>query len=361
MEGSGASGRLDAFPAENHQERDFETMRGDESTAKLVFLCGGQGTQYFHMGKELFGVNAAFRSCLLRGEAVFHRVAGASLLDAMFDPSRSKSDSFDQLKYSHPAIFLIEYALARALAEHGIVPDLVVGCSLGEFAAAAISSMAEFDDALVSVIEQADGIARHCEEAGMTAILDGVELFDGEPALFADCELAAVNYARHFVISASRPALARVERALRQRDILHQRLPVRYGFHSGWIALPDAVRAGLALRPGQVPPQVPAWSCAAMAPVVRFDADHGWRVLRSPIRFAETLKAIPDHARHAYVDLSPSGTLSAFSRNVLGAESQRSIFSAMSPFGNDAQVFEAMVAGVLGFRRRDRRFPEPSC
>ncbi|WP_158300909.1 acyltransferase domain-containing protein [Chromobacterium sp. ATCC 53434] len=332
-------------------------MSGNESRAKVVFLCGGQGAQYFQMGKELFGANAAFRACLLRGEEIFHGVAGESLLDVIFDPCRRKSDSFDQLEYTHPAIFLIQYALAQALAERGLTPDLVVGCSLGEFAAAAISGLAEFEDALVAVMEQADRIVRHCDEAGMTAILDGVELFDAEPALFADCELAAVNYARHFVISASRPVLARVEKALQARNALHQRLPVRYGFHSSWIALPDSARAGLALKPAQA--RVPIWSSAAMAPVSRFDADHGWRVLRSPIRFAETLQSIPNHAGHVYVDLSPSGTLSAFARNVLGVQSQRAIFAAMSPYGNDAQVFDAMLGGVLA--SEGRRFPEPSC
>lgn len=99
----------------------------------IVFMFSGQGSQYYQMGKELFAHNAAFRQKMLDLDDFAVSRFGYSVLKEMYHTGNRLSDPFDRLLFSHPAIFMAEYALAYALEQRGIRPDYVIGASLGEY------------------------------------------------------------------------------------------------------------------------------------------------------------------------------------------------------------------------------------
>ena len=104
---------------------------------------------------------------------------------------------------------MAEYALAYALEQRGIRPDYVIGASLGEHAAAAVSGVLSAEDALDCVLEQARIITETCRNGSMLAILGDPALYQDDPLLGEHSELASVNYHSHFVISGEREHIKR--------------------------------------------------------------------------------------------------------------------------------------------------------
>ena len=213
--------------------------------APTVFMFSGQGSHYFQMGKALFDGNDTFRRWMLQLDQVARQASGSSVIATLYSDAHKKSDSFDRLTATHPAIFMVEYSLAQALMNEGVRPDMVLGVSMGSFAAAVVAGFLDVEDALKAVIQQATALEESAETGGMTAILGDPAMFN-EEFLGGRSELAAVNFASHFVISARTSELAAIEAVLRQRNVGFQRLPISFPFHSQWI---DKAKTRLTPRP----------------------------------------------------------------------------------------------------------------
>ncbi|MGG2041218.1 acyltransferase domain-containing protein [Burkholderia gladioli] len=101
------------------------------------------------MGQPLYEQAPVFRREMDRLDAVVVRdLAGLSLVDRLYREGRPRSEPLDRTLVSHPAIFMVEYALARLLIESGVEPDAALGASLGAFIAAAVAGCLAPDDAL---------------------------------------------------------------------------------------------------------------------------------------------------------------------------------------------------------------------
>ena len=177
---------------------------------KTVFLFSGQGSHHFQMGRELFERDACFRATMQNADRVVRKRCGESVLTALFAENNTREIPFHRTLHSHPAIFMVEYALAKSLMDAGVQPDMVLGASLGTFAAAAVAGCIDSDEALLAVFEQALALEAHAKPGCMIAVM-------GEPGryltpeLLALCELGASNFAAHAVISLPEPNLAAVE------------------------------------------------------------------------------------------------------------------------------------------------------
>ena len=166
-----------------------------------VFMFSGQGAQYFQMGRVLFEKNHVFRDSMLDLDGVARRLLGESIVGALYETSKGISEIFDQIRLTHPAIFMVEYAMARALISAGVMPGCLLGVSLGTFAASVVAGCLEPESALEMVIEHASAIEAECPRGIMIAVLAPLSLAQ-ENFLKDRCEVAAVNSDGHFVISA---------------------------------------------------------------------------------------------------------------------------------------------------------------
>lgn len=304
----------------------------------VVFMFSGQGSQYYHMGRELYARNEVFRTTLRGYDAVVAEELGESVIARIYDPARSKADLLIDTRITHPGIVMFELALARTLRELGVEPDYLLGSSLGEYAAAVVAGSLDAADCLRLLVRQAEAL-RGSPPGGMLAVLAGPRVLDRVPALRA-CEIAARNAPGHFVVAGTQEALARAEGELRAADVLHQRVPVEYGFHS---RLVDGVlEAGRATFEGipLVPPRIPWVSCVDGGLVERPTPEHFRRVAREPIEFEQTMARMRDRGDFRYLDLGPSGTLHAFVRNNLPAGTRSESLPLLSPFGNDTDLLE---------------------
>src|SRR5260370_39260695 len=100
-------------------------------------------------------------------------------MGTLYPATHGKGDPFDPTLLTHPAIFMVEYSLAQTLIHAGVWSDMVLGVSLGSFAAATVAGFIVLEDALTAVMRQSIALKEYCEPWGMTAVL-------ADPGLLAD-------------------------------------------------------------------------------------------------------------------------------------------------------------------------------
>lgn len=307
-----------------------------------VFMFSGQGSQYYQMGRALFDSHAVYRRVLHEQDEIVRGLGGMPVLRAIYDPQAPLSRPMENTALSHPAIVMVEYALARALMHEGVQPDLVLGASLGTFTAAVVAGALSIEDALRATLAHAAALEQQCLPGGMVAVLDRPALL-AEPFLRDQCELAALNFDSHFVVSAPAAACTRIEAELARRDITHQRIVVSYAFHSRWI---DAARPAFEAAIGAMRSQgmrLPLWCCEAAAPLTRLQGEQFWRVTRMPIRFPAAIQALEREGPLRYLDLGPAGTLATFLKYLLPPASQSIAQPLLTPYGHDLRHWAQVV------------------
>ncbi|WP_219090953.1 ACP S-malonyltransferase [Streptomyces sp. JJ38] len=321
-------------------------------------MFSGQGSQYYGMARELYRSDADFARSMRSLDAVFADAGLPGVLAETYREDRGPAHPFERLRHTHPAILMVEISLVETLRARGVRPDLVLGASLGEFAAAVAAGVLDVRDLAYSIAEQVRLVDRHCPPGGMIAVLDDVRKYrtgDGEgrldDRLCDGLELAAVNFDQHFVLTGEPDRVARLEGRLRADGVLCQRLPVTYAFHSRLmdVAAEPYRRALSGLRVRR--PDVPFVSCATGSALRDIGLDHFWHMVRRPIDFRGAVRFLENrHGPLRYLDLGPSATMANFASRNFPPGSRSQSTALVDPFGRDGQSL-ARLAEVAGSRR----------
>lgn len=314
------------------------------SKPPMVFVFSGQGSQSYHMGRELFEKNTLFRSELSALDDLARNITGASIVDVMYDQQRTKADAFDQTIYTHPAIFMVEVALAKYLINEGVTPDYVIGTSLGGFAAAVIAGCLTEAEGLTAVIKQAEFIHKLCAPGRMVAILDSPSIFEQRPELHQNGVIGSVNFDGHFVMSMNQQGGLALESYLNLERISHQFLAVSHAFHSPWInpaqAACEAFLQTLDLKPTKIP-----FVCAVTGRHLnQLTPNYFWQLIQEPIAFRAAVNSLEQHQSCHYVDVGPSGTLATFLKYILSKTTSSTVSTLMPTFGSEFKALEKFLA-----------------
>ncbi|MBK8805429.1 MAG: type I polyketide synthase [Bacteroidales bacterium] len=128
----------------------------NENLTSIAFMFPGQGAQYFQMGKSLYDENEDFKKIVDEGLELFKSETGQDLKQVLFNENISSTgeNKLSETSFTQPALFIIEYALAKVLIDRGIVPSYFIGHSIGEYVAACLSEVFDFQSALRIVIKR---------------------------------------------------------------------------------------------------------------------------------------------------------------------------------------------------------------
>jgi trans-AT polyketide synthase/acyltransferase/oxidoreductase domain-containing protein len=311
----------------------------------VIFMFSGQGSHYYQMGRGLFEQNLVFQKWMLEGDRILSEMIGVSIIDQVYNNLYKKFDRFSRTLYTHPAIFLVEYALAQAVIDSGIEPDQVLGTSVGGFAAAALAGVMSFETALTAVVRQAEAIETLCPHGGMMAILDSADLYFEDSLLSENenLELAAINFPSHFVVSGKPESLSDAQISLKEKKITSQLLDVSHGFHSSLIDPAAATYKEFLNTLVLGKPQIPFISCSHTYTLASIPQNYFWEVVRAPVQFQKTIDALEEHAPYFYLDLGPAGTLATFVRYNLKNKSSgsKSLF-VLNPFKDEVNIAEKL-------------------
>ncbi|HOQ01002.1 MAG TPA: acyltransferase domain-containing protein [Acetivibrio clariflavus] len=137
----------------------------------------------------------------------------------------------NQTEVAQVLLFIIEYSLALLLKNWGIIPDSMIGHSLGEYVAACVSGVLSLEDALKLVCCRAK-FMQQMERGSMVSVSLGKseveELLDG----CSDVCIAATNSQKHTVISGTFKSVEKIIKIMEQRGISYIKLHVSHAFHS---------------------------------------------------------------------------------------------------------------------------------
>jgi acyl transferase domain-containing protein len=310
-------------------------------SAKTVFMFSGQGSQYYQMAQQMYEENGAFRGWMTRLDNLAYEISGRRVAAEIY--ARPKSEVFDRLAFTHPAIFMVEYSLAQCLILEGIEPDVVLGASLGSFAAAVVGGYVRVEHAMRAVVKQAEVFERCCEAGGMIAIVSDPSLYR-EPFLAERSELAGINFGGHFAVAARSCDLEAIEADLRERDITYQRLPLGFAFHSRWIESAYEPFNALTRTLPTMRGTIPLACCERVSLLAGLSDNYFWNVARNPIRFMDTLALLERGGPHRYIDVGPAGTLATFAKYGLPKTSASTVHPIVTPYGHDTKNLNALLA-----------------
>jgi len=227
-------------------------------------MFSGQGSHYFQMGRALYDQDRVFKAAMQDMDALLRERYRLPIIDILYGEAHRKDMPFNRTSWTNPAILMVELALAKSLMAQGIQPDMLLGASLGTYAAATVAGCCAWEDALVAVVELALALEADCEPGAMTAVVAPPALFD-ELGWARHAEMAGISYPSHFVVSSSREGMDAIERDAKARQLIYQRLEVSYAFHSRWI---DPVKDTLLAQTKPLwrrPPAIPIMCCATAA------------------------------------------------------------------------------------------------
>lgn len=312
-----------------------------EDNNSIVFMFSGQGSQFYQMGKELFQDHSVFRNSISYLNEFILDQFEFDVITPLYKEERSKP--LDHTLLSHCALFMTEYSLAKALMSEGVQPDIYLGASLGEFVSAALSGAVTPTDILENLISQAMILDEQCAPGTMLAILENTSLFYENTDIFKNCDLASINFDKHFVIGTENSELIAIQEFLTQKNITHQVLNVPHAFHSRSldIAMPSYMSALQDIQ--YTPPSTPLFSCMRAQEVSDLDSRYFWSVIREPIEFQKSILRLENQSDHMYIDLGPSGTLATFTNYILSDRSLSRTLPCMTPFTNPVDSFYSLV------------------
>ncbi len=307
-----------------------------------VFMFSGQGSHYYQMGRELYEQNPNFRKWMLRGDKIISDILGISILEELYNDSVRKSDSFHHTLYTHPAIFLVEYALAQIVIDMGLEPDFVLDASMGGFAAAAVAEVLPFELALTAVIEQAKAIEAFCPQGEMTAILHPARLYFETPLFYENLELAGINFPAHFVVSGKVLSLSLIKDFLKEKKITFQSLAVSHAFHSSFIDPAEVTYKTFLNTLVLHRPKISFISSSYADTLSSLPQYYFWEIVRTSLQFQKTIEILEKKSPYLYLDLGPSGTLATFVKYNLSHNSTSKSASILSPFGQDLKSLKKL-------------------
>jgi acyl transferase domain-containing protein len=223
------------------------------------------------------------------------------------------TQQLEQTWLTQPALFAVEYALARLWQSWGVQPEAMIGHSIGEVVAACLAGVFSFEDAL-SFVAQRGRLMQSCPPGAMLAVsASETEIM---ALLTPPLALAVVNSPLQGVVSGPHAAIDALEQRLADRGITCRRLHTSHAFHSSMM---EPVLPALAAALGGCtlnPPRLPFLSNVTGTWITDAEAtDPGYwaQQVRQTVRFADGLAALMQDPGRVLLEVGPWRTLGALS------------------------------------------------
>ncbi len=276
-----------------------------------VWLFPGQGSQYAGMGNGLYATDPAFRAAFDQCTEALQGVLPFDLKARIFEGA---ADALLATSTTQPAIFCLEYALAKAWQARGAMPAALIGHSVGEFVAAVIAGVMDMGDA-ARLVARRGALMQALPAGSMLSVrLTVDEVLSRLPSALS---LAAENGPTACVVAGATPAVEAWAAELERDGIVVRMLQTSHAFHSSMMdpAVEPFEQEMRKIRLSA--PAIPIASTLTGTWLTDEQAQdpHYWaRHLREPVRFSPALRTVQQTHTAAFVEMGPRGTLSTLAR-----------------------------------------------
>lgn len=284
---------------------------------KLAFLFTGQGAQHVGMGQALYAVHPTFRFWIDQCARLLEAHHEQPLLEFLWT-----GETLHQTGNTQPALFAIEYSLAKVFEEWGVIPDVLLGHSIGEYAAACMAGVFSLEDGIRLVA--ARGRLMKSLPSGGQMVSVSTDEDTVREAIGSDVavSVAAVNGPRSVVISGEGSAVEAVVERLHAQTIKTTALKVSHAFHSPMMdPILDTFREVAATINFSPPNKTlisnvtgEPWSDAQLSP------DYWVEHLQGTVRFADGIAYAQSKKIATFVEIGPRPTLLGLGRSSVSSD-----------------------------------------
>jgi phthiocerol/phenolphthiocerol synthesis type-I polyketide synthase C len=343
-EGAVTANLLDLYLAEKSAP---ELVSGTAvAEGKLAFVFSGNGAQFPGMGRAAATASGVFRAAIRRVDEVLRPALGwsvAELIDQGVDAT-----ALSRTDVAQPLLFAIQVGIVEALREAGVVASAHIGHSVGEIAAAWGAGALSLADAGRVVIARSRGQQRTQGAGKMAALaLAGDAASRLLDELASSVEIAALNAANSITLSGSAEEIERLGAEARRRNLWFRPLDLDFAFHSEKMdPIRDGLLADLAGLASTPPPtRLVSTVTGAVVDGHALDAEHWWRNIRNPVRFADAAATLIGEGYRIFLEIGPGAILQSYLADALrAADVEGRVLSTLSRSDGEVDPFPVIAA-----------------
>lgn len=296
----------------------YSEVLTEKGKPEVVFLFTGQGSQSVGMARQLYETQPTFRQTLEQCDEFLRPMLEKPLLSVIYPETEDDHHLIHQTMYTQPALFAVEYSLARLWQSWGIGPEVVMGHSVGEYVAACIAGVFSLEDGL-KLIATRGRLMQSLPSGGVMASVFANEsrVREALAPYEKEVSIAAVNGPSAVVISGAESSVGLVVEALKKDGITSRALNVSHAFHS---PLMDSILDEYEQVADSVEyhtPQIGVISNVYGKLIVDDAISNAsyWREhIRQTVRFADGIRTVHQEGYRFFLEVGPTPTLLSMAR-----------------------------------------------
>ena len=314
-----------------------------ESATELVFLFPGQGSQYLNMGAGLYKQEKIFRDAVDECANLLLPWLKEDIRIILYGETE-EAEKIHNTRYTQPALFVTEYAMAKLWISWGIRPAALCGHSIGEFAAAHLSGIFNLEDALKLVSERAR-LASELEAGSMLAVKALPEVI--ETQLSGDLSIAAYNSPDLSVVSGPTDQIQALSSELQAKGIANRLIKTSHAFHSSMM---DGMKESYSKVVHSVslnPPRIPLVSSVTgnwMSEAEACSTSYWINQIRLPVRFTNAISTLWEEPTRLLLEVGPGNAVTTFAKQ----QSKGTALNAIAGFENNVGSEYTAILRSLG-------------
>lgn len=329
------------------------TRQSETQNPDVVFMFSGQGSQYVNMGANLYRSEPVFQQTIDSCAEILQPLLDLDLRQLIY-PADADAERLAvntallcQTRYTQPALFTIEYALAQLWQSWGIQPKALIGHSIGEFVAACLAGVFSLADGL-QLVAARGRLMWDLPTGSMLSVRLPAAALSGR--LPSEVSIAAINGSNLCVISGPTDAIERLQQQLETEEVACKVLHTSHAFHSLMMAPIVAPLAESIEKIQLFPPQLPLissvtadWITDEQATNPRYWAD----CLLQPVRFAEGVQKLWQYNPSCILlEVGPRQSLTTLARQQVTDRTQQVAIASLGTTAEDNADWKCLLQAV---------------